>query len=60
MIVWFYNKKISYWFWLIAILIGVARVYVGIHHVVDILGSIIIVIISGIIYFVLKKYKKIS
>lgn len=60
MIVWFYNKKISYWFWLIAILIGVARIYVGIHHVVDILGSIIIVIISGIIYFALKKYKKIS
>lgn len=60
MIIWFYNKKISYWFWGIAFLIGIARVYVGIHHIADILGSIIIVIISGIIYFIFKKHKIIS
>lgn len=60
MIIWFYNKRISYWFWGITFLIGIARIYVGIHHITDILGSIIIVIISGIIYFIFKKHKKIN
>ena len=57
MIIWFYNKKISYLFWLVAILIGISRVYTGIHHITDIIGSIVIVIVSGLVYyFINKKY----
>ncbi|MCL4405363.1 MAG: phosphatase PAP2 family protein [Patescibacteria group bacterium] len=51
MIVWFYNKKLSVVLWSLAILIGVARVLAGVHHVADILGSVLLVLISGIVYY---------
>ncbi len=51
MIVWFYNKKLGATLWMIAFLIGWARVYGGIHHVVDIVGSVIIVLVSGLAYY---------
>ncbi len=50
MIVWFYNKKWSGGLWVLALLIGWARVYVGVHHVTDIAGSITIVLIAGAFY----------
>lgn len=52
MVIWFYSKKLSGTLWLLALLIGWARVYSGIHHVTDIAGSIVIVLISGLIYYV--------
>ncbi|MDE2018789.1 MAG: phosphatase PAP2 family protein [Patescibacteria group bacterium] len=51
MIVWFYNKKLSAVLWALAFLIGWARVSAGIHHSTDIIGSIVIVLVSGIIYY---------
>ncbi len=51
MIVWFYNKKVSSVLWVLALLIGWARVFAGIHHVADIAGSIVIVLISGAAYY---------
>lgn len=51
MIVWFYDKKWSIAIWILALLIGAARVYAGIHHVADIAGSILIAIIAGLIYY---------
>ena len=51
MIIWFYNRKLSGILWLLALLIGWARVYAGIHHWTDIIGSIVIVIAAGFIYF---------
>lgn len=58
MIVWFYNKKLGVVLWAIALLIGWARVYVGIHHVTDIIGSIVIVLAVGSAYALLEKHRK--
>ena len=35
-----------------ALLIGLARVYVGVHHLLDIFGSFVIVAIAALIYLV--------
>lgn len=38
----YFNRRVSVWLWLIATAIGVARVYVGVHHIVDIAASLVI------------------
>ncbi len=55
MVIWFYNKKLSSILWLLALLIGWARVYSGIHHVMDIAGSVAFVLISGTVYAIIMK-----
>ncbi len=55
MVIWFYNKKISIVLWVFALLIGWARVYIGIHHVTDIIGSIVIVLAAGSVYALFEK-----
>ena len=48
--VWFYfNKRLSFILWVIAILVGVSRIAVGIHHPVDIIGGFIIAILCTVI-----------
>lgn len=59
MVIWFYNKKLSFALWTVALLIGWARVYGGIHHVADIAGSIAIVLAAGGVYaLVMSKRRK--
>ncbi len=58
MIVWFYNKKLSVVLWALALLIGWARVFVGVHHWTDIIGNIVMVIVSGVVYSVIMKNQK--
>lgn len=41
-----FTKRISILLWLIALLVGVARVYVGVHHPLDIAASIFITIMA--------------
>lgn len=50
-IVWFYNKKLSIVLWALALLIGWGRVYAGVHHWTDIIGSIAIVLVSAAVYY---------
>ncbi len=45
-ILFVYNKKVGTVAWVIALIVGVSRVYAGIHHLTDIVGSAIIVIVS--------------
>ena len=53
----YYNRRIAILLWCIAVIVGVSRVYVGVHHPIDIIGSIVISIIgTGIIYLLLKKF----
>jgi undecaprenyl-diphosphatase len=54
--VYLYNKKLGIWFFVVAILMGMARIFVGVHWPSDILGGAVIGIISGII--VGKIFKK--
>lgn len=39
-----FNKKMSSILWVFVVLVGVSRVYTGIHHPIDIIGSIIIAV----------------
>jgi undecaprenyl-diphosphatase len=50
-----------YWFWLIAVLIGFSRIYVGVHYPGDVLfGYVIGILIAIVVYicysFLTKKY----
>lgn len=54
-VVFIYNRKLGALLTLIAICIGTARVLAKVHHVEDILGSIIIAIIATIIAFFINK-----
>jgi len=58
-VMYLYNRKVSLVLWLIAIAVGISRVYVGIHHPIDIAGSIIIAIgATAFTYFIIKKYAR--
>jgi len=59
-IISFYNKKLGALLWFFAILVGISRVLVGVHHIIDIVGSALIAIISStVIYLSLKKRRMI-
>lgn len=51
MIVSFYSKKWGIVFWALALLIGWARVFVGVHHWTDIIGSVVINLVAGLAYY---------
>lgn len=46
MIVWHFNKKFGWFLMFLALLVGLARVYVGVHHYLDIFTSLIISFVS--------------
>lgn len=51
-----FNKKISLLLWAFTILIAIARVYVGVHHVVDVAASIFISgAVTTIIYYLFSR-----
>ena len=59
MFVYFYNRWAGVWFFAGAILIGLARVFVGIHYPLDIFGGAIAGIFTGwLIEIIFKKIKK--
>ena len=45
------SKKVGAISWVLAILVGTSRVLAGIHHPIDIAGSIIIAILMGLIIY---------
>ena len=54
-----FSKKVSASVWTIAALVGISRVYIGIHHSIDIAGSAIIsVVVSALVYFIFEKFVK--
>ncbi len=54
-----FNKKISLLLWAFTILIAIARVYVGVHHVVDVAASIFISgAVTTIIYYLFPRSLK--
>lgn len=62
MIVWFYNRKLAVILWVLAAVIGWSRVYVGVHHWTDILGSVVIVLIASVVYYfaVPKRFRRVA
>ncbi len=52
MVIWQFNKKIGYFLFVLALLVGLARVYVGVHHYIDIFTSLVI---SVVVVVIIKK-----
>ncbi len=50
-VVSFYSRRIGALLWVIALYVGISRIYVGVHHPVDILGSAVIAIIVSLLVF---------
>jgi len=50
---YFFNKKVSALAWIVTLIVGFSRVYAGVHHAIDIAGSIAIAIITA---WIVKKY----
>lgn len=54
----FFNRGIGILLWILALLVGFSRVYAGVHHIVDVIGSILISIIPvAIVYFGMRYLK---
>lgn len=53
--VYFFNKKWGIVFLILSLLVGLARVFVGIHYPLDILGGIVIGIVSAVVVRALIK-----
>lgn len=43
------NKKLGLALIFLTLVVGLARVYLGLHHVIDIIGSLIITIVVGVV-----------
>lgn len=43
-VIYFFNKKVSAVLWVLTLVVGASRVYAGVHHPIDVAGSIIIAI----------------
>lgn len=56
-VIYFFNKKFGIIFFVLSFLVGIARVYVGVHYPFDVLGGIIIGIFSAIIIRIFIKPK---
>lgn len=57
-IIIYYSRKYAIVLWTLAIIIGISRIYVGVHHRIDVIGSVVIAVVAtGIVHFVLRKYK---
>ncbi|MDE1941477.1 MAG: phosphatase PAP2 family protein [Patescibacteria group bacterium] len=41
-----WNKKLGLRLWVLAMLVAIARVYVGVHHTIDVAGSFVISIVT--------------
>jgi len=60
-VVFIFSRRASFVLWILALFVGFSRVYAGVHHVVDIMGSMLISIVSvTLVYFLVKYLKKIK
>ena len=57
-IILFFSRRIGLLLWLLTILVGFSRVYAGVHHIVDIIGSMLISIILITITCFVMRYLK--
>ena len=52
------NKYLSLILWLLTILVGASRVHAGVHHPIDIVGSMLMtIVVASITYFIIRRMK---
>ena len=51
-----WNRRLGLALWVLAILVAIGRVYVGVHHVLDVAGSIIISSVAVLLTYTAYKY----
>ena len=57
-IILLFSRRIGLLLWILTLVVGFSRVYAGVHHIVDIIGSILIsIILVTIACFVIKYFK---
>lgn len=57
LIVWLYNRKFGYWFLGLSFAVGIARIAAGVHWPLDILGGMLVGMLSAIfVHKLLKPY----
>ena len=53
-----FNKKVALVLWIFTLAVGFSRVYTGIHHPIDVLGSVAIAsIVANLVYLFIKNSK---
>ena len=58
-VVFLFNRRISSVLWVLTLFVGISRIYVGIHHLADIIGSIFIsVMVVSIVYFTMTYFRR--
>src|SRR3989344_5199285 len=45
----YFNRRAAFWLWLVAILVAISRIYVGVHHLLDVGASMVIAVACAII-----------
>jgi len=57
-VIFLFSRGAGFVLWVLALFVGFSRVYAGVHHPIDIIGSILISIISaGLVYIFVQHLK---
>ncbi len=57
-IIFVFSRRAGFALWILALFAGFSRVYAGVHHTIDILGSILISIIPVTLVYFLREHLK--
>lgn len=58
-VIYFYNKRWGIWYFILSALIGLARIFAGVHWPSDIIAGTAIGILSGLaVHYILERYYK--
>ena len=60
MIVWYRSKPWGFWYLLLSAVVGVARIYVGVHWPLDVIGGAVIGILCAVIIHALFRKPRIA
>jgi undecaprenyl-diphosphatase len=59
LVVYYANRKWGIWFFVLSFLMGIARIYVGVHWPLDILGGILVGLLSALfVHWILRASRK--
>jgi len=58
-IIFIFSRRTGLVLWILGLFVGFSRIYVGVHHMIDIIGSMLISIVSvTLVYFIRKTWDR--